>query len=285
MIELKHPLLSVNKQAAILRLNRSSLYYKPRLVDDSVIANHIHEIYIKSSCRYGYRKITAAVKLIGIIVNSKKVRRIMKKMKIQGLYPRKRINTSISNKNQKFPYLLKGLVINKPNQVWTTDITYISLPIGFIYLVAIIDLHSRYIISYEISISLEAAFCCNSLTVALKTRAKPEIFNSDQGVQYTSFDFICILQAHGIKISMDGKGRCFDNIHVERLWRTIKQEDVYYQRYQTVSEAKEGLAEFISWYNYERLHQSLGYKTPYQVYAATKSSAAAAMTITMAEVE
>jgi putative transposase len=265
MIELDHADLNISKQAALLYLNRSSLYYKYKICDDSELANQIHEIYLQSKCIYGYRKITASLHNFGIITNRKKVARIMREMKIRGLYPRKRINTTITISNQKFVYLLKELIIEFPNQVWATDITYIALPSGFIYLVAIIDLYSRYIIDYKIATSLDADFCCKCLDEALQN-ATPQIFNSDQGSQFTSIDFIQILQDKKIKISMDGRGRCFDNIFVERLWRTIKQEDVYYRRYETVAEARRCLAEFIVWYNYERLHQSLDYKTPYQIY-------------------
>ena len=190
----------------------------------------------------------------------------MREMKIVGLYPRKRINTTILNPNQKFAYLLKELIISFPNQVWATDITYIALPSGFVYLAAIIDIYSRYILDHKIAVSLDAEFCCKCLVDALKKENQPQIFNSDQGSQFTSNDFIGILQKNQIQISMDGKGRCFDNIFVERLWRTIKQEDVYYQRYETVAEAKKCLGEFILWYNYDRLHQSLDYRTPNQVY-------------------
>ena len=214
MIELDHADLNISKQAALLYLNRTSLYYKPKICNDTELANKIHEIYLQSKCIYGYRKISASL----------------------------------------------------PNQVWATDITYIALPSGFVYLVAIIDIYSRYIIGHKVSVSLDAEFCQQCLNDSLKIGLKPQIFNSDQGSQFTSIEFIKILQINHIQISMDGKGRCFDNIFVERLWRTIKQEDAYYQRYETVTEAKKSLGEFITWYNYERLHQALDYKTPHQVY-------------------
>lgn len=269
MIEFNCANLNISKQAELLCLNRSSLYYKPRTCDDFELANKIHEIYLQSKCIYGYRKITAFLNISGMIINHKKVIRIMRQMKIKGLYPRKKINTTIANSNQKFAYLLKDLIISFPNQVWATDITYIALPSGFIYLVAIIDLYSRYIIDHKIATNLDAEFCCKSLVEALQN-ATPQIFNSDQGSQFTSNEFIKILQDKKIKISMDGVGRCFDNIFVERFWRTVKQEDVYYQRYETVVEARRCLGEFVVWYNYERLHQSLDYKTPYQVYCGLK---------------
>jgi putative transposase len=270
MIEINHPNLNISKQSSMLELSRGNIYYQSTIIDDSDLANQIHELYLKSRCIYGYRKVTAALAAIGIIVNHKKVMKIMRRMNIKGLYPKKRINTTISNSNHKFPYLLKDLIISRPNQVWATDITYIWLPIGFIYLVAIIDLYSRYIIAHMVSISLEAEFCIETLNCALKAGVKPEIFNSDQGVQFTSNQFIKILTQEQIRISMDGKGRCFDNIFMERFWRTAKQEDVYYKKYQNVTEAKESIGEFIIWYNYERLHQAIGYKTPYQLYAKGK---------------
>jgi putative transposase len=266
MIEFDHADLNISQQASLLELNRTSLYYKHKIFGDTELANQIHEIYLKSKCIYGYRKITASLHNFGVISNHKKVSRIMREMKIIGLYPRKKINTTIVNSNQKFAYLLKELTISFPNQVWATDITYIALPQGFIYLIAIIDLYSRYIIDHKISVSLDAEFCYQCLNDALKNGHRPQIFNSDQGSQFTSENFIKILQENQIRISMDGKGRCFDNIFVERLWRTIKQEDVYYQRYETVAEAKRSLSEFIIWYNHERLHQALDYKTPHQVY-------------------
>lgn len=268
MIELDHADLSVSKQSSLLDCNRTSLYYKHTNLDDTELANQIHEIYLKNKCIYGYRKITAALRHnFGVISNHKKVARIMREMKIAGLYPRKRIKTTIADlAHQKFAYLLKELIISFPNQVWATDITYIALPSGFVYLVAIIDIYSRFILDHKIAVSLDAEFCCKCLADALKKERQPQIFNSDQGSQFTSADFVKILQNNQIQISMDGKGRCFDNIFVERLWRTIKQEDVYYQRYETVAEAKKCLGEFILWYNYERLHQSLDYRTPHQVY-------------------
>ena len=268
MIELDHADLSVSKQSSLLDCNRTSLYYKRTVLDDTELANQIHEIYLKNKCIYGYRKITAALRHnFGVTSNRKKVARIMREMKIVGLYPRKRIKTTIADlSHQKFAYLLKELIISFPNQVWATDITYIALPSGFVYLVAIIDIYSRYILDHKIAVSLDAEFCCKCLSDALKKEHHPQIFNSDQGSQFTSTDFVKILQNNQIQISMDGKGRCFDNIFVERLWRTIKQEDVYYQRYETVAEAKKCLGEFILWYNYERLHQSLDYRTPHQVY-------------------
>ena len=187
-------------------------------------------------------------------------------MRIEPIYPKPK--TSISNdQHKKFPYLLREVKIIKVNQVWSVDITYIKMRNGWIYLVAIIDWHSRYILSWEISITLETEFCIDALNKALKTtKTKPDIFNSDQGVQFTCKDFIAILQENDIQISMDGKGRCLDNIFIERFWRTIKYEEVYLKSYESVREAYENIKNYIQFYNYKRYHQSLNYKTPAGIY-------------------
>jgi putative transposase len=233
---------------------------------DSTIANMIAEIYLMSDCRYGYRKITAEITRRNMTVNHKKVLKMMKTMNIQGLYPKKRIRTSIALKEHKiYPYLLEGLLIVRVHQVWTTDITYIFIENRFMYFIAIMDLYSRYIISYELSPYLEAGFCIYALKIALST-ATPEIFNTDQGSQFTSNDFIKELSSKNIKISMDHKGRCFDNIFSERLWRTLKQEAIYYYRPASIAELNIVIENFVDWYNNKRLHQSLDYKTPAEVY-------------------
>lgn len=271
MLENNHPSLSIRRQCELLNLNRSNVYYKncAKTDDDMEVCNQIHEIYTHSGCRYGYRKITAGLFRNGYQANHKRVLRLMRSMNIQGLYPKPR--TSIRNKEHEiYPYLLRDLSIVRPNQVWATDITYIPMPLGFIYLVAILDWHSRYIVNYKISNSLEAIFCIEMLEEALENGIKPEIFNSDQGSQFTSLGFTEILKSHQIQISMDGKGRCFDNIRVERLWRTIKQEDMYFHGYENVKDAREHLKEFINYYNNERLHQSLDYQTPSEVYFEDK---------------
>lgn len=267
MIEFNNKSLPISTQCRLLGLCRSSLYYTPLINGDSEIANLIKEIYLKSDCRYGYRKITAALQDdYKLIVNHKKVFRIMQDMSIQGLYPRKFINTTIKDNHKIFPYLLSGVTINHIDQVWATDITYIRLPSRFMYFIAIIDLYSRYIIAYDLSSNLEASFCTDTLQTAL-SKNRPEIFNTDQGSQFTSNDFIDTLHNHDVKISMDHKGRCFDNIFVERLWRTLKQEAIYYYRPETILELEKCIHEFVVWYNEERKHQSLNYKTPRSVYA------------------
>lgn len=266
MLATNHASLSIRRQCEILNFNRSSVYYKScAKEEDMEISNQIYEIYLQSGCRYGYRKITAGLSRKGFEVNHKRVLSLMRGMNIQGLYPKPR--TSIPNKEHKiYPYLLKDIDIIRPNQVWATDITYIPMPEGFIYLVAILDWYSRYIVNYKISNTMDASFCIEMLEEALENGIKPEIFNSDQGSQFTSLGFTEILKSHQIQISMDGKGRCFDNIRVERLWRTIKQEDMYFYGYENVKDAQEHLKEFVNFYNNERLHQSLDYQTPAEVY-------------------
>ena len=266
MLESNNQDISLSSQCKFLGLSRTSLYYKPLMNSDSEIANVIREVYLKSDCRYGYRKITNGLKVDhNLIVNHKKVLKIMQDIEVQGLYPHRYVNTTIKDQHKIFPYLLNGLTIERPNQVWATDITYISLPGRFMYFIAIIDLYSRYIIAHELSSNLQATFCIDTLKFALSTN-KPEIFNTDQGSQFTSNDFIKVLQDVAIKISMDHKGRCFDNIYVERLWRTLKQEAVYYYRPETIEDLIKCINEFVFWYNNERLHQSLKYKTPKNVY-------------------
>lgn len=233
--------------------------------DDSEIANLISEAYLASNCRYGYRKITRELQS-AIAINHKKVARIMRSMGIVGLYPRRSIQTTIAAMgHEKFPYLLGSLEIVRPNHVWATDITYIWLYDSFVYLVAIIDIFSRYIVGYELSHSLEASFCVELLRRVLNV-CRPEIFNTDQGAQFTSNDFIAMLRNYEVKISMDHRGRCFDNIIMERFWRTLKQEAIYFMRPENIVELERVVGDFVCWYNNTRLHQSLGYKTPLAVY-------------------
>ena len=265
MLEPNHSQLSIRQQTSILNICRSTIYYAPLLSKTSEVANLIQEIYLASDCRYGYRKVTAELNHQGYSINHKKVLRLMQDMGIQGLYPRKFKNTSLKTSHNIYPYLLEGLKITHPNQVWATDITYIALQNRFMYFIAIIDLYSRYIVAYELSSTLEAGFCIETLKMAL-TLAIPLIFNSDQGTQFTSAGFIAVLQQHSIQISMDHKGRCFDNIFAERLWRTVKQEAVYYYRPETAKDLEICLKNFVNWYNNQRLHQSLSYQTPARVY-------------------
>jgi putative transposase len=214
---------------------------------------------------YGTRRIRAVLKrTYGLVVNRKRIRRLMQLMGICAIYPKKQL--SLGNKQHlKYPYLLRGLQIVRPNQVWGLDITYIRMSKGWVYLVAVLDWYSRYVVAWEIAITLEASFCLDVLERAYQT-GKAEIVNNDQGSQFTSDDFIQMVEVHGSRVSMDGRGRAFDNIFTERLWRSVKQEEVYLKEYETVAEVRAGLAKYFDFYNHERPHQSLGYETPAEVY-------------------
>ena len=213
---------------------------------------------------YGVRRMTAWLIKQGYEVNRKRIRRLMRLMALEAVYPKPRLSLA-SKEHRKYPYLLRGISIDRPNQVWSADITYLRMGSGFIYLIAIMDWHSRHVLSWELSTTLDKEFCLKALRKALLV-STPEIFNTDQGVQFTSEDFIKILEDKGIKISMDGKGRAFDNIFVERLWRTVKYEEVYIHSYQTVQEARLNLEKYFQFYNTERLHQALNYQTPKDIY-------------------
>lgn len=268
MLEENHK-LSIRRQCDILAINRSSAYNKKKIKVEDKIEEKIIEKYIESGCRYGYRKITEALERQGDTVNHKKVLSIMQKQNIQGVYPKKKFKYT-KTEHKKYPYLLNDLVINQPDEVWATDITYVKLPMGFIYLVAYIDLYSRYIVAFNISITMEAQFCIDCLQEALTKGRTPIILNTDQGSQFTSNDFVSCVEVNDIILSMDAKGRCFDNIFMERFWRSFKQEDLYRHRYESVGEAKASIAAYILWYNNQRLHQALGYKTPSEMYFYNK---------------
>ena len=215
---------------------------------------------------YGVDKMTKWLRREGHSVNPKRIRRLMRQMGLEAIYPRRKRSLSVPDKEHKiFPYLLKGVTVIRPDQVWAADITYIRMYRGWLYLMAIMDWFSRYVIAWELSVSLEADFCVSALQRALTT-GQPEIFNTDQGSQFTSVDFLEPLHKAGVQISMDGKGRVFDNIFVERLWRTVKVEEVYLRDYQTVAEATLSLGRYFAFYNHERLHQALGYRPPAEVY-------------------
>lgn len=264
MTKLDHTDLSMRQQCNLLDIHRSGIYYKPKPKQDEFeLTNKIHELWLKRPF-YGYRRITQVLKRDGHSINYKRVIRLMRKMGLQAIYPKKRL--SVGNKeHQTYPYLLRGLDIVKPNQVWASDITYIKLSRGFVYLVCLIDLYSRYIVSWELANCLQADFCISMLQRALLI-SSPEIVNTDQGVQFTSQDWTSLLKQNGVKISMDGVGRCIDNIYIERFWRTIKYEDATLMVYETMNEAHTGIKQYIEFYNNQRLHSSLGYKTPAEVY-------------------
>ena len=225
----------------------------------------IDEQYLRTPF-YGVERMAATLSKPDAPVNPKRVRRLMRLMGLEAIYPKPRLSQA-NPQHKVYPYLLKGMCINRPDQVWSTDITYIRMARGFIYLVAVMDWFSRYVLSWSVSISLDVAFCCEALELALK-RTKPEIFNTDQGSQFTSLDFTGILKRAGIEISMDGRGRVFDNIFIERLWRSVKYEEVFLKDYQSVRDAIAGLRAYFSFYNDERPHQALDYRTPQQVYFA-----------------
>ena len=215
---------------------------------------------------YGARKIAAWLKSQGQRVNRKRVRRLMRVMGLKAIYRRPRTSQPAAG-HKIYPYLLSGLKITRPNQVWAADITYIPMARGFLYLVAIIDWYSRYVLSWRLSNTLDAGFCIEALKEALK-KGRPEIFNTDQGAQFTCEAFTGLLQQHGVGISMDGKGRYSDNLFIERLWRTVKYEEVYLKAYQDGKEAKVGIGNYFRFYNTERPHQALGYRTPAEVFTS-----------------
>ena len=266
-VEPGHKKIPIYRQCELLGLNRSSLYYKPcgETEYNEQLMKLIDEQYIKTPF-YGIDKMTEWLRRQGHYVNHKRVRRLMRLMGLEAVYPRRKRHLSIPDKQHKiYPYLLKDVQIDRTDQVWSADITYIRMYRGWLYLVAIIDWFSRYVLSWEVSITLESDFCLSVLKEALSF-GKPEIFNTDQGSQFTSTDFTKVLLDAGVQISMDGKGRVFDNIFVERLWRTVKVEEVYLRDYQTVSEARYYLGRYFEFYNNQRLHQTLGYRTPAEVY-------------------
>jgi putative transposase len=213
---------------------------------------------------YGTRKMAAWLNLQGYGVERKRVRRLLQTMGLETIYPKPRLSQPGSTE-QRFPYLLRNMEVTTANQVWSTDITYIRLARGFVYLVAVIDWWSRYVLAWELSITLDTSFCLEALDRALK-QATPTIFNTDQGVQFTSSDFVQRLQAEHIRISWDGRGRALDNIFVERLWRSLKYEDIYLKDYQSVKDVRNRINAYFDFYNYQRLHQSLDYQTPAHVY-------------------
>jgi len=219
---------------------------------------------------YGSRRMTAWLRSQGYSVNRKRVMRLMHQMGVEALYPKPRTSQS-HPEHRLYPYLLRDVPIVRVNQVWSTDITYIRLHCGFIYLVAVMDWFSRYVLSWALSITMDVGFCLDALQQAL-SQARPEIFNSDQGAQFTSLDFTGRLESAGIRISMDGRGRALDNVFVERLWRTVKQEEVYLKDYRTPTEATQELGQFFVRYNEDRQHQSLNYRTPAAVYFSTREA-------------
>ena len=270
MVEPEHPTLSIVEQCELLQLPRSSYYYEPAEESELnlKIMRLIDEQYMKEPSWGVPRMTTWTSKKLKISLNKKRIERLMGLMGLRGIVPRRKKNTSLGvPEHQKFPYLLRELTIDSVNQVWSSDITYIPMQRGFMYLVAIMDLHSRYVLSWELSNSMETRFCLDALEEALLT-AKPGIFNSDKGSQYTSRSFVDRLVEEEIRPSMTGTGRCWDNIHIERLWWSVKYENVYLKDYPTGQELYEGLHQYFTQYNTERPHKALDNKTPQEVYRA-----------------
>jgi putative transposase len=248
-----------------MALARSTLYYEPmgESAEDLALMRCLDEQYTKTPF-YGSRNMVTELKDQGWKVNRKRVQRLMRLMGLEAIYPKPRLSEPAAG-HRMYPYLLRNVSVKRPNHVWSTDITYIRLRGGFVYLVAILDWYSRYVLAWEVSTTLDTSFCLSTLDWALKT-GKPEIFNSDQGAQFTSVDFTGRLKEEGIQISMDGRGRALDNVFVERLWRTVKYEEVYLNDYSGVPEAVESLGAYFPFYNFRRPHQSLGNQTPAAIY-------------------
>lgn len=266
--------LSVRKQCQLLGIARSGLYYRARPEGDYNVRlmNLIDEEFTRHPFM-GVEGMTAYLRDAGKHCGPKRVRRLMRKMCLMAVYPKP--NTSRPDKQHAiYPYLLKDVVIERPNQVWSIDITYVRLRHGFGYLVAIMDWHSRSVLSWRLSNTMDNGFCCDALDEAIALHGTPEIFNSDQGCQFTSEAFIRRLTEKHISISMDGRGRALDNIFIERLWRSVKYQNVYIKGYETMVQAQAGLAEYFRYYNHDRLHRSLGYRRPWDVYQGITRNAA-----------
>lgn len=268
MIERTDCPVSLVRQCELLLLARSSVYYQPVATSDENLhlMRLIDQQYLRTPF-YGSRRMTVVLQNLGYRVNRKRVQRLMRLMGIEAIYPKP--NTSKSTPGHRiYPYLLRGLVVERVNQVWSIDITYVPMRQGFLYLVALIDWHSRYVLSWRLSNTLEVSFCLEALQEALESFGTPEIFNSDQGSQFTSAAFTGVLLEHGVAISMDGRGRCLDNVFVERLWRSVKYEEVYLKAYSGGLEAYRGIGAYLQFFNRQRPHQSLDYQTPEAVYRA-----------------
>lgn len=265
MIDRRDGTFSLRQQCALLGVNRSSLYYQPRGESEENLGlmRLLDEQYTRTPY-YGVLRMVAYLRSLGHEVNPKRVRRLLRTMGLEAVYQKP--NTSKPNSQHTiYPYLLRGLAIERCDQVWSTDITYVRLASGFVYLMAVVDWYSRYVLGWALSTTLDADFCIEAVGKILEQR-QCDIFNTDQGCQFTTPRFTQPLLDRGIKVSMDGRGRALDNIFVERLWRTVKYEYAYLQEIQTVREAWLGLRDFFNFYNHERFHQSLDYRTPAQVY-------------------
>ena len=266
-MERGHPDLSVRRQCELLGVNRAGLYYEPvgESEENLLLMRLLDEQYTRAPF-YGSRRMTEWLVTRGHEVNRKRISRLMQVMGLEAVYPKPKLSQP-GEGHKIYPYLLKGVTVERVNQVWSTDITYIRMAQGFVYLVAVMDWFSRYVLSWSLSMTLEVGFCLEALKSAFR-RGQPEIFNSDQGSHFTSEKFTAALKARQVAISMDGRGRCMDNIWIERLWRSLKYEEVYLKDYESVTEARAGIDRYFRFYNNERLHQSLGYRTPAAIHLA-----------------
>ena len=275
MIDSGHPRLSVRRQCQLLGLNRASLYYEPagESVENVRLRRRIDQEYTAQPF-LGSRRLTKWLIEQGEKVNRKRVQRLMRLMGLEAIYPKPRL--SIAGRGHRmYPYLLRKVSVQRPDQVWSADSTYVPLASGFMYLAATIDWYSRYVIAWRLSNTLDGSFCLEMLEEAL-AQGRPEVFNTDQGVQFTAQAWTGRLESAGVAVSMDGRGRCLDNVFVERLWRSVKYEDVYLHRYEAVPQLWVGLRRYFGYYNEERLHQSLDYRTPAAVYRQDRGKEAKA---------
>jgi putative transposase len=270
MLEPTFQQLSIRRQSQLLAVNRASHYYVASTTSkqDTLLSNEIQDIWLRHPF-YGYRRITIELQSMGYQVNKKRVQRLMQLMKIKALYPKPNTSKKIQS-HAVYPYLLGETAVSKSNQAWQIDITYLRHRGSFMYLVALIDVHSRYVVSWELTNTLHTDSCLEALKQGVKTN-KPELINSDQGCQFTSEAWVSALKDNDIKISMTGKGRCHDNIFIERFWRTIKYEEIYLNDYSSVTELRLAIERFIEFYNHKRWHQSLGYKTPADIYYGSQN--------------
>lgn len=266
-----HPQLSIVQQCQLLGIARSSVYYQPQAPSDEdlILLRSLDQQYLETPF-YGSRRMTVVLRQQGYAVNRKRVQRLMRQLGIEAIYPKPRLSQAHRD-HQVYPYLLRGLAITQSNQVWCTDITYLPVLKGHFYLVAIMDWFSRKVLSWRISNTLDVTFCLEALQESITEYGHPEIFNSDQGSQFTSQAFTGCLKAVGVQISMDGRGRCFDNIFIERLWRSLKYELIYLMAFDDGIHLNQEVRKWFNWYNQERPHQALGYRTPEVVYGKLRS--------------
>ncbi|MCA1951082.1 MAG: IS3 family transposase [Treponema sp.] len=267
LIERVHTKLPIAKQCELLGISRSAAYYKREHTvhkRDLVLLEHIRSILARLPF-YGYRKVSRAIRANHMPTSEKQVRRIMKRAELQAIFPRRNLSKA-RQEHKKYPYLLAGKILRYPNQVWATDLTYIKLPSGHVYLMAIIDLYSRKVLNWIITNTLDTSIFANCLRETIERFGIPAIFNTDQGCQFTSECWTNVLHEYGVKISMDGKNRALDNIYVERIWKSLKYEDIYIKQYDSVCDLRQGIDRYFQFYNKERFHQGLDYQTPDQMY-------------------